>query len=79
MKPKSWSWGYAHIEKHKVGVIKEELQRLVRGGLDGVWVFHTLYRRRVASLAKRTHPIWTYGGRSDLDCVSPEDLPNDKI
>ena len=27
------------------GVIEEELRKLVRGGLDGVRVFHTLYRR----------------------------------
>ena len=51
MKQKSWSWGYAHIEKHKVGVIKEELRRLVRSGLNGVRVFHTLYRHRVTPLA----------------------------
>jgi len=24
-KQKSWSWGCAHIERHKVGVIEEEL------------------------------------------------------
>ena len=34
-------------------VIEEELRKLVRRGLDGVRVFHTLYRRRVAPLAER--------------------------
>ena len=59
--------------------IEEELQKLVRGGVDGVWVFHTLYCRRVATLAERTHPMWTYGGQSDPDHASPEELPNDEI
>ena len=79
VKQKSWSWGCAHTEKHKVGVIEEELQKLIRGGLDGVRVFHTLYRRRVAPLAERTHPMWTYGGRLDPDRMSLEDLPDDEI
>ena len=42
-------------------------------------VFHTLYHHRVAPLAERTHPMWTYGGRSDLDRVSLKELPDDKI
>ena len=79
MKQKSWSWGCAHTERHKVEVIKEELQKLVRGGLDRAWVFHTLYRRRVAPLAERTHTMWTYSGRSDPDQASPEDLWDDEI
>ena len=79
VKQKSWSWGCAHMEKHKVEAIEEELQKLVRGGLDGVWVFHTLYRRRVALLAERTHPMWTYGSQSDPDRASSEELPNDEI
>ena len=79
MKQKSWSWGCAHTEKHKVQAIEEELRKLVRGGLDGVRVFHTLYRCRVAPLAERTYPMWTYGGRSDPDCASPEELPDDEI
>ena len=61
------------------GVIKEELQKLVRGGLDRVRVFHTLYRHWVAPLAERMHPMWMYGGRSDPDRVSPEDLPDDEV
>ena len=26
-----------------------------------------------------THPMWMYGGRSDPDHVSPEELPDDEI
>ena len=67
------------MERHKVEAIEEELWKLIRGGLNGVRVFYTLYRRRVALLVERTHPMWTYGGRSDPDCVSPEELPDDEI
>ena len=66
------------MERHKVEANEEELQKLIRAGLDGVRVFHTLYRRRVAPLAERTHPMWTYGGRSDPDRASPEELPDDE-
>jgi len=62
-----------------VEAIEEELRKLVRGGLDGVWVFHTLYRCRVVPLAERTHPMWTYDSRSDPDHASPEDLPDDEV
>ena len=79
VKQKSWSWGCAHTDRHKVEAIEEELWKLVRGGLDGVQVFHTLYRRQVASLAERTHPMWTYGGWSDPDRASLEELPDDEI
>ena len=53
-KQDSWSWGCAYKEKHNVGVIEEELRKLVRRSLDGVRVFHTLYRRRVSPLAERS-------------------------
>ena len=75
----SWLWGCAHKEKHKVGVIEEELWKLVKHGLDGVRVFHTLYHRWVAPLVERTRPMWMYNGPSDLDHASPEDLPDDKV
>ena len=48
-------------------------------GLDGVWVFHTLYRRRVAPLVERARPMWRYGGPSNPDRVSLEELPNDEV
>jgi len=67
------------MEKHKVEAIQEELQKLIRGGLNGVQVFHTLYHRQVAPLAERTHPMWMYGGRSDPDRASLEELPDDEI
>ena len=78
-KQDSWSWGCAKKEKHKVGVIEEELQKLVKHGLNGVWVFHTLYRRRVMPLAERTWPMWLYSGPSDPDRTSPEDLSDNEV
>ena len=60
-------------------IIEEELRKLVRRGLDGVRVFHTLNRRRVAPLAERTWPMWKYNGPTDLDRVSPEELPNNEV
>ena len=56
-----------------------ELQKLMRRSLDGVRVFDTLYRRRVAPLAERARPMWKYSGPMDPDCASPEELPNDKV
>ena len=60
-------------------VIEVELQKLVRHGLDGVRVFHTLCRRRVAPLVERTRPMWLYSNPSDPDRASPEDLPDDEV
>ena len=51
----------------------------MRCGLDGVRVFHTLYHRRVALLAERLRPMWRYGGPSDPDHASPEELPDDEV
>ena len=51
----------------------------MKHGLDGVRVFHTLYRRRVTTLAERRRPMWLYGGPSELDRASPEDLPDDEV
>jgi len=62
-----------------VEIIGEELQKLVRRGLDGVRVFHTLYCPRVAPLAERAQPMWRYGGPSDPDHALPEELPDDKV
>ena len=78
-KQKSWSWGCARPERHKVEVIEEELRKLVRSGLDRVQVFHTLFLRWVAPLAERTWPMWMYGGRSDPGDALPEDLPDDEV
>ena len=60
-------------------IIEEELRKLVRHGLDGVRVFHTLYHRRVAPLVERSRPMWRYCGPSDLDRASPEELPDDEV
>jgi len=62
-----------------VEIIEEELQKLMRRDLDGLWVFHTLYRRRVAPLVERARPMWRYGGPSDPDRASPEELPDDEV
>ena len=78
-KQDSWSWGCARKEKKKVEIIEEELWKLVRHGLDGVSVFHTLYRRRVAPLAERARPMWRYSGVSNPDRVSSEELPDDEV
>ena len=51
----------------------------MRRGLDGVRVFHTLFRRRVAPLVERTRPMWKYNGPMDPDRASPEELPNDEV
>jgi len=75
----SWSWGPSCWEKKKVEIIEVELQKLMRRSLDGVRVFHTLYRHRVALLAERVRPMWKYGGPSDPDRASPEELPNDEV
>ena len=48
-------------------------------GLDGVWMFHTLYCRRVALLEERARPMWKYDGPSDPDRASLEELPDDKV
>ena len=60
-------------------IIEEKVRKLVRRGLDGVWVFHTLYRRWIAPLAERSWPMWRYGGPSDPDRASPEELPDDQV
>ena len=62
-----------------MGVIEEELQKLVKRGLDGVRVFHTLYRCWVAPLAERTRPMWMYSGPTDPDHALPEELPDDEV
>ena len=48
-------------------------------GLDGLRVFHTFFRHRVAPLAKRTRPMWEYSGPMDPDRASPEELPKDEV
>ena len=78
VKQKSWSC-FARTERHKAEAIEGELRKLIRCGLDGVRVFHTLYRCRVAPLAERTHLMWMYGGRSDPDRASSEVLLDDEV
>ena len=75
----SWSWGCGRKERHKVEAIEEELRKLMRHGLDGVRVFYTLYRRRIALLVERMQPMWEYGGQSDANRASSEELPEDEV
>ena len=70
-KQDSWSWGCSRKEKKKVEIIKEELRKLERRGLDGVRVFHTLCHHRIAPLAERSRPMWRYDGPSDPDRALP--------
>ena len=67
------------MEKHKVEAIEEELWKLIRRGLDGVWVLHTLFHHRVPPLAERMQPMWKYGGQSDPNRASPVDLPDYEV
>ena len=60
-------------------IIEAELQKFMRRGLNGVRVFHTLFRHRVAPLAERTWPMWKYNGLMDPDHTSLEELPNDEV
>ena len=60
-------------------IIEEEMWKLMWHGLDGVWVFHTLYRRRVTPLVERMWLMWMYSGPSDPDRASPEELPDDEV
>ena len=56
-----------------------ELRRLVRHGLDGLWVFHTFFHHQVALLAERMRLMWEYSGPMDPDRASPEELPKDEV
>ena len=60
-------------------IIEEELRKLVRRGLDGVRVFHTVYRLWVAPLAERSRSMWRYGGPLDPNHPSSEELPDDEV
>ena len=62
-----------------MGVIEAELQKLVKSGLNGVRVFHTLYRCQVVPLAERVRPMWMYDGLTDPDRTSSEDLSDDEV
>ena len=75
---KSWSWGPSS-RQNKLEVIEAELQNLVQHNLDGLWVFHTFLRCRVAPLAERRWPMWNYFGPTDLDCASSEELAKDEF
>ena len=47
--------------------------------LDGVRVFHTFFRCRVAALVERRRPMWAYYGPTNPDRASPEELAKDEV
>ena len=47
--------------------------------LDGVRVFHTLFHHRVAPLAERRCPMWTYLGPIDPYRALLEELVKDEV
>ena len=51
----------------------------MRNGLDGLRVFHTFFRHRVAPLGERTRTMWEYSSTTDPDRVSPEELSKDEV
>jgi hypothetical protein len=53
--------------------------RVTEDGLDGVWLFSTIFSRRVVSLAVRTTKIWEYTSLTDPDRVSTTAMPDDEV
>ena len=51
----------------------------MKHGFDGLRVFHTFFRHRVAPLAERRWPMWNYLGPTDPDRVSLEELAKDDV
>ncbi|RLM48871.1 hypothetical protein C2845_PMPSC055782 [Panicum miliaceum] len=80
VKDASWSWGTSTPEKALVKAMKEIIQsHVVKEGLNGVRLFHTMRERRVMPLVERMRPMWLYSGPSDPDRVYAKELPDDKV
>ena len=71
-------WGPSS-RQNKLGIIEAELQKLLQHSLDGLWVFHTFFHRRVTPLVERTWPMWLYSGPMDPDHASPVELAKDEV
>jgi len=71
-------WGPSRQQK-KLAIIEPELQKLVLNSLDGLQVFHTFFRHRVAPLEERTRLMWEYSGPTDPDRTSLEELSKDEV
>ena len=56
-----------------------ELWKLMRHGLDKVWVFHTFFHHRVTPLVERMRSMWMYIGLTDPNGASPKELANDEV
>ena len=48
-------------------------------GLDGLWVFHTFFRRQFAPLGERTRPMLEYSSPTDPDRALSEELSKDEV
>jgi hypothetical protein len=59
----SWTWGRPTAEKERAEVLEKVLWKcIMEDGLDGVWLFGTMFSHRVIPLAIRTTKIWEYTG-----------------
>ena len=77
-KRESWTWGPSRQQK-KLAIIEPELQKLVLNSLDGLQVFHTFFRHRVAPLAERTWSMWEYFGPVNPNSASSGELLKDEV
>jgi hypothetical protein len=67
-------------KKERVGVLEMALRkRVVEEGLDGVWLFGTMFTRQVVPLAVKTTKMWEYTGPADPNWVSPVVVSNDEV
>lgn len=78
-KKDSWTWGPASKQVKRLGIVEEELTKLVQEDLNGLRVFDTFIRRRIAPLGERARPMWKYAGPSDRNRVSPVDLLGSEV
>ncbi|RLN07939.1 hypothetical protein C2845_PM11G04950 [Panicum miliaceum] len=79
-KDTSWSWGTPTPEKALVKALEGIIwNHVVKEGLNGMRLFHTMRERRVTPLAKRKRLMWLYFGPSDPDRLFAEELPEDEV
>ncbi|RLN24611.1 hypothetical protein C2845_PM07G12860 [Panicum miliaceum] len=78
------------LEPHEVGTSTPEKafvkalegvlrNRVVKEGLEGLRLFHTVRKRRVTPLAERKRLMWLYSGPSDPDRMFAEELPEHEV
>ena len=71
--------GPPHQSLKKLEMIERVLLKIVKKGLDRLWVFFTIFHRRTAPLAERSRPMWQYSGKMDPDRSSSTELSGDEI